>query len=119
MIWFQNGHDQTQENGQNRSNGSASTPSTSKCHVEEHDYTPNVSKKLTKTTRLQNSLDISKKLLNSVDVRNNIIEEYYKEKVIFLKKQSAKMDKELQLRKIEVDMIVEIKNMLKRYFNHD
>lgn len=93
-------------------------PSTSKQTLEEHDYIMKSPRKITKTSRLQNSLQISKQLLHSIDKRNVLLNEYYNEKIKLMQKQSLQIDKDFELRKTEVATLINIKNILKNNFHN-
>lgn len=63
-------------------------------------------KKINKTTRLTKSLDISNSLVHSVDQRNEILNNYYTEKINYLKKN-------LEMKEKTLTVLTEIKTILK------
>lgn len=76
-------------------------------------------KKVNKTTRLTESIKISKKLMNSVEGRNEVLDNYYKEKIKFMKEKCSYMEKKLEISKSKLSVISEIKNILKDTFQSD
>lgn len=48
---------------------------------------------MNKTTRLTESINISKKLISSVEGRNELLDNYYKEKIKLMKRKSSYMEK--------------------------
>lgn len=51
--------------------------------------------------------------------RNVILDEYYKEKIKLVQKQTAQIDEDYKLWTNQVNTLVDIKNMLKKHLQND
>lgn len=96
-----------------------SMPSTSqindnKIHSErDHTYSNIIKKKkTTKSSRLTDSIDISKHLLESVDNRNDLLNSYYKEKIKLMQKKQEYMDRKIEIQSSILNTLIEIKDCL-------
>lgn len=52
-----------------------------------------------------------------MNTRTNNISNYHQEKIELLKRQCAQKDKELEMQKIQTDVIIELKNIMKKYLS--
>lgn len=70
-------------------------------------------KKINKTTRLNESLNISKKLITSVEGRNELLEKYYDEKIKFMQERTEHMRRQTEIGQSVLNILTEMKHLLK------